>query len=145
MTLSNNCQVAASIRKRSQAGVALVAALLLLLVITAMAVTLMYTVNTEQHLQRTDSASNLAYYAAQSGIEKMMSDLDNLYASNSAPSAAQIAALTSTANQPVLPGVAFPEYTITVLPPPVPGPNNAELLSSGPNAGLMATVQPLTL
>src|SRR5207302_8127749 len=61
------------------------------------------------------------------------------------PTPAQIRAVGSPANQPALPGVQFPEYTVTVLPPPQPGPNNAELLSSGPNAGLMATVQPLEL
>lgn len=123
-----------------QDGVALVAALLLLLLITAMAVSLMYTVNTEQHLQHSDSANSLAYYAAESAMEKMTSDLSVLYSGNSAPSAAQVAALGNSAHQPVLPGVAFPEYSLTLTSAATQG-----LLTSGPNAGLMANWQNVQL
>src|SRR5579859_4328803 len=129
-------------KTESQKGVALVAALLLLLVVTALAVSLMYTVNTEQHLQRSDSANNLAYYAAESAMEKMSSDLDALMAQTSPqlPTAAQVAALGNPANQPVLPGVVFTEYTLNLS-----GGSAIGVLTSGPNAGLNATVQNIAL
>ena len=68
-----------------QRGFALLSALLLLMLMSALAVAMLYKVNTEQRLQKTDSGNNLAYYGAEAGMEKIMSDLDNLYAQNAAP------------------------------------------------------------
>ncbi len=51
-------------RFSSEKGVALIAALLLLALTSAIAVALLMTVNTEQNMQRTDSGNNQAYYAA---------------------------------------------------------------------------------
>src|SRR5581483_11379263 len=68
---------------RSERGVALIAALLLLMLMSAVA--LLYKVNTEQNLQRTDSGNTLAYYGAEAAMEKMTADISLLYAQQAAP------------------------------------------------------------
>jgi len=72
--------------KKSEKGVALIAALLLLVLMSALAVALLYKVNYEQRLQVTDSSNNVAFYGAEAGMEKMMSDLTALYRLQAAPS-----------------------------------------------------------
>lgn len=134
---------ARALNNNSEKGVALIAALLLLMLLSALAVAVVYTVNTEQHLQRTDLGNNLAYYGAESGMEKMMSDLDALYAANAAPTAAQINGITAV--QPNLAGVNYPEYGVDV---PMNGAvplTRVQTISSGPNEGMIAQVNPLTL
>src|SRR2546427_11861343 len=69
-------QTAKSNRSR---GIALITVLLLLLILSAMAVALMYTVNTEVHLQKTDQGTGMAYYGAEAGMGKMMTHPNNLY------------------------------------------------------------------
>ena len=134
---------ARALNNNSQKGAALIAALLLLMLLSALAVAVVYTVNTEQHLQRTDLGSNLAYYGAESGMEKMMSDLDALYAVNAAPTAAQINGITAV--QPNITDVTYPEYGVDV---PMNGAvplTRVQTISSGPNEGMIAQVNPLTL
>src|SRR5260370_9517373 len=67
-------------------GIALISVLLLLLILSAAAVALMYTVNTEVHLQKTDQGSGMAYYGAEAGMAKIMTDLNNLYSLSPFPS-----------------------------------------------------------
>src|SRR6266849_6705466 len=69
-------QTAKSNRSR---GIALITVLLLLLILSAMAVALMYTVNTEVPLQKNEPGTGLAFFRAEAGIEKMMTGLNNLY------------------------------------------------------------------
>src|SRR5919108_4393123 len=103
-------------------GVALIAVLLLLMVASAVAVALMYTVNTEQHLQGNDQGNGLAYYGAEAGMEKMMSDLGDLYTAQPSPSVAQLQAVacppnTSCGNAPdplSLNATTFSDYEIIV-------------------------------
>ena len=56
------------VNKKSQEGVALISALLLLVLMSALAVALLYKVNYEQRLQVTDSGSNVAFYGAEAGM-----------------------------------------------------------------------------
>lgn len=128
----------------SEKGVALVAALLLLVLTSAVAVALLMTVNTEQNLQRTDQGNNQAYYAAEAGMENMMKDLYNLYTQFQSPTVAQIQALQ--ANVPTqVPNATYPEYIFNV--PNTGGiPNSRQqTISSGPNQGLIALITPMTL
>src|SRR5260370_39729326 len=60
-------------------GIALITVLLLLLILSAAAVALMYTVNTEVHLQKTDQGSGMAYYGAEAGMEKKINDFYKLF------------------------------------------------------------------
>jgi len=57
--------------QRRSKGFTLVAALLLLLLLSGVAVGLMYMVNGESRAGGSDMNYNIAYYAAESGMEKL--------------------------------------------------------------------------
>jgi hypothetical protein len=144
----NNTILAAS-RGRSDKGVALIAVLLLLTLLSAVAVALVYKVNHEQHLQRTDMANTLAYYGAEAAMEKMMADLSNLYAQKASPTNCDITSLQALAPSQIVVGVTYPEYVYNV---PVPNgggcgalPSTVQTISSGSNEGLQAQIVPLSL
>src|SRR5712664_4829529 len=135
--------------RRSQQGVALIAVLLLLTLLSAVAVALVYKVNHEQHLQRTDMSNTLAFYGAEAAMEKMMADLSNLYAQKAAPTNCDITNLQALAPSQIVVGVTYPEYVYNV---PVPNgggcgalPTTNQTISSGPNEGLQAQIVPLSL
>ncbi|HXM99027.1 MAG TPA: hypothetical protein VN982_11180 [Candidatus Dormibacteraeota bacterium] len=134
--------------RRSEKGVALIAVLLLLAMLSAVAVALVYKVNHEQHLQRTDMANTLAYYGAEAAMEKMMSDLSTLYAQKAAPTNCDINTLQGQVPNNAVVGVTYPEYVFNV---PANGggcaalPSTIQTVSSGPNEGLQAMIVPMTL
>src|SRR5579872_778866 len=131
-------------RSSSEKGVALIAALLLLVLTSAMAVALLMSVNTEQNLQRTDQGNNQAYYAAEAGMENMMKDLYNLYNQFQSPTVAQITALQ--ANVPTqVPYATYPEYIFNVPNTGGVPTSRVQTISSGPNQGLFALITPMTL
>ena len=136
----------------SEKGVALIAALLLLVLMSALAVALLYKVNYEQSLQTTDTGSNLAFYGAEAGMENMMAGLNSLYHLQAAPLCSDVNALTSTINQPQVSdvGVTYPKYQITLqdgsaLTSCVNPPSQVQSITQGPNYGLQAQVVPLTM
>ena len=59
------------VHKEKQQGFAFVSALLLLILISALAVTLVYQTMTETRIGGSDQQNNIAMYAAESGLEKM--------------------------------------------------------------------------
>ncbi|MGZ4820352.1 MAG: hypothetical protein ACXVZM_02020 [Terriglobales bacterium] len=129
-------------------GAALISALLTLLVFTALAASVIYKVNTEQHLQKTDSGNNQAYYGAEAGMEKMMADLNALYAQRAAPDWCDITNLSTLQPSQSDVGVTYSEYQITIPNPPAgctPPPSRVQTISQGPNAGLLAQIVPLSL
>ena len=79
-----------------QKGFTLIAALLLLLLLSGVAVGLMYLVNGESHMGGSDMNYNLTYYAAESGMEQLTASLAALYASAQSPTPASIAASEAT-------------------------------------------------
>ena len=125
-------------------GFTLIAALLLLLLLSGIAVGLMYMVNTETRVGGSDLENSLAFHSAEGGMEKMTADLANLFSSQQAPTPANIAALQNL--PPVIPGVTYRDYTINVQTK-ADGSFYSETrtISSGPNAGLMAQIVPMTL
>ena len=132
----------------AQRGIALISVLLLLAMMSALAVALFYKVNHEQRLQQADSGNTAAYYGAEAGMEKMMSDLSLLYTQKAAPTTCDIDGLEATPPPQAAVGSTYPEYIITV-----PGvgagcvtpPTNVQTISSGPNSGLQADIVRLTL
>ena len=135
-------------------GFALITVLLLLIVLSSVAVALMYTVNTEAHVQGNDSANTMAYYGAEAGMEKMMSDLSALYQGATSPTAVQIQNVACLGPGPCvnspdpasLNQTAFSQYNITVPLDAKGNPNYVNrTISAGPNAGLQAEILPLTL
>ena len=100
--------------RSSSKGFALLAALLLLLLLSALALGMVYIVQTETSLGGTDLENNIAYYGAESAMEKMMVDLNALYAARQSPTVAEILALGNAVNHPTLPSITYPEYSFTV-------------------------------
>jgi hypothetical protein len=145
---------------RDSRGFTLIAALLLTVLLSAMAVGLLYLVNNEQRMGGNDLESNLAYYGAESGIENLTAQLSQLYQSSAKPDAASINALTTPANYPTavsgsnIAGINYTQYNITWPPnqtnglpcPNAPDPCGAwDIVGSGPNQGMVATLIPFDL
>jgi Tfp pilus assembly protein PilX len=64
--------------KRDSRGFTLIAALLLTLLLSAMAVGLLYLVNNEQRMGGNDLEGNMAYYGAESGMENLTAQISQL-------------------------------------------------------------------
>lgn len=130
-------------------GFTLIASLLVLVLLSGVAIGLMFLVNSQQHVGSNDSEDTLAYYAAESGMEKMTSDLAALYAASQSPSTNSINNIAAPASYPtaamVGPGM---NYLETISQPPnacVPLINCYKPISSGPEQGLNALVIPWNL
>src|ERR1700687_2990844 len=144
-----NTSVRTASRRRSDHGVALIAVLLLLTLLSAVAVALVYKVNHEQHLQRTDMSNTLAFYGAEAAMEKMVTDLSGLYAQKAAPTNCDITNLQAFAPSQIVVGVTYLEY-VYVVPTPNGGgcgplPSTIQTITSGPNEGLQAQIVPMSL
>ena len=137
--------------KLDSRGFTLIASLLLMLLLSGLAVSLLMMVNTEQKVGAADLSNNYTYRATEGAIEKMTSDLANTFKSIQAPTSGQICAVSTNLPTwdptvtyaaynvaPVNPGVSNP--CAAPLPPPVWGP-----IQSGPDAGLYAQIIPVTL
>lgn len=130
---------------------ALIATLLILIMLSALAIAVLYKVNAEQRMQKTDSGNTMAFYAAEAAMEKINADLNSLYAAQAAPDWCTITALQAAPPNPADVNATYPEYVITVDNPPgppagcTPPLSTVQTISSGPNAGLRALVVPLTL
>jgi Tfp pilus assembly protein PilX len=74
--------------RREQApsgGFTLIASLLMLLLLSGIAIGLLMMANTESKVGGTDLQNNIAYHAAEGGIEKMYSDLTAVFQNAQAP------------------------------------------------------------
>ena len=127
-------------------GFTLIATLLMLLLLTGIAIGLLMMANTEGKVGGSDLANNLAFHAADGGIEKMASDLSATFQNAQAPTAAQICALGGSSYQPAMVGVTWTQYTVT------PASGCAGTLTatwgqitSGPNQGLWAQIIPINM
>jgi hypothetical protein len=92
-------------RRNDERGVALIAALMVMLLMSALMIGFTTIVMSDQRYRGIDKDRNRAYYAAQSGLEKLTVDLGNLFLANVAPTNAQIAALAN--NPPAIANVTF--------------------------------------
>ncbi len=129
--------------KTREKGFALIGVLLFLVLLSAMAVTLSYTVRTEKRIGGSDQEGNLAYYDAEAGMEKMTADLGALYEKTKAPSAATISGLG--ADKPVLPDVGY-NYIFNVQANADGSPKSrVQTISAGDFAGLSAQIIPINL
>lgn len=129
--------------KTREKGFALIGVLLFLVLLSAMAVTLSYTVRTEKRIGGSDQEGNLAYYDAEAGMEKMTADLGALYEKTKSPSAATITALGN--DKPGLPGVGY-NYVFNVAANPDGSPtSHVQTISAGDFAGLSAQIIPINL
>ncbi|HET6216354.1 MAG TPA: PilX N-terminal domain-containing pilus assembly protein [Acidobacteriaceae bacterium] len=146
-------------RRRDSRGFTLIAALLLTLLLSAMAVGLLYLVNNEQRMGGNDLEGNLAYYGAESGIENLTAQISQLYQSSQTPTAAAITALASPANYPTavtgsnitsmnyVESITWPSTQTNGQPcPNLPNPCGAwDIVGSGPDQGMVASLIPFNL
>jgi hypothetical protein len=126
-----------AVRKK---GFTLIAALLMMVLLSGVAIGLMMMVNTETRVGGNDVQNNLSYHQAEGGIEHLSSDLANMYHNLQAPSTADFANLSTMApsNDP---SVTYPDYSAV---PHTDGSGNLEIqwgpIKSGANAGLYAQI-----
>src|SRR5262252_6391716 len=81
-------------------GFTLIAALLLTILLSGVAVGLLFMVSNEARMGGNDLEGNLAYYGAEAGIENMTSELSQLYQQSQSPTAATLNALAAPVNYP---------------------------------------------
>ena len=118
--------------------------MLLMALLAVFSVGMIYLVQSEARLSGMDMEGTQAHYGASAALEKMVVDLNALYAGPQEPTVATIQALGGMA--PSLPGgVTFSQYSLTV--PNTGGMADVEVrsISGGPNHGLMADIIPVTL
>lgn len=135
-------------RRSPQHGFALIAVLIIVVVLAAVLAGVMYSTVSERKNSASDNRKNFAFYAAEAGMEKLTADLGTLYNQQKSPTVAQIQALAAAANQPNIAAATYSEYNIVVTASktnPILPASNTQNISSGPNAGLIAQVVPLTL
>jgi len=120
------------------AGFVLIAALLLLFLLSGIAVGVMMLTNSEVRIGGNDKESNMVYFGAESGMEKITSDLAALYQQKQAPSPADIQNLTNYPPDSTMVGsttyspqetITYPTGALTTTP---------QVISSGSNEGLTA-------
>jgi hypothetical protein len=131
--------------KLDSRGFTLIASLMLMLIMSGVAIGLLMMVNTEGKVGGQDVQNNLAFHAAEGGIEHMTSDLANMFQNIESPTAAQIAALSADA--PPNSGVmSYPVYTLTAATK-ANGTlaTNFGQITSGTFQGLYAQIIPITL
>ena len=131
--------------KTGAQGFTLIAALLLLLLMSGIAIGLLMTVNTESRVGGNDLEHNISYHAAEGGIENMTSALANMFQNIQAPTVNEISALGNTppTNDPT---ITYTQYTVA----PVTNPNGTLWsaygpISSGPDQGLYAQLLKVNL
>jgi len=127
-------------------GFTLIAALLILVLLSGMAAGLLYLVTNESRMSGNDLESNLAYYGAESGMEKLTADLSSLYTQYMVPTNSQIQNLVNYPPTPAMvSGMNYSEnisYPTDASGNPVSGWNT---ISAGANQGLYAEIIPMTM
>jgi hypothetical protein len=123
-------------RLENERGIALITTLLVMMLMSALLVGFTTVVMSDQRYRLIDRDRVRSFYAAHSGLEKLNTDLSNLFLANVAPTAAQIAALKD--NPPSISDVTFIDtgdaaYGVKLESTPAPSP-----ISTGPYQGLVA-------
>src|SRR6202163_2359960 len=139
-------------RKSGEDGIAMIMALLMMLLVSALLVGFTATIMSDQRFRGIDHDHMQAFYAAHAGLEKLTTDLGNLFQTNFAPKATNINTVTAT--PPTLTGIAFTAaggaagsgYTVTFTPDINGNPAAVtQNVSSGPFQGLLALLTPYTI
>ncbi|MGA9505064.1 MAG: hypothetical protein WBV31_11560 [Terriglobales bacterium] len=133
-------------------GFTLIATLLMLLLLSGIAIGLLMMVTTEGKVGGTDLQNNMAYHAAEGGIENMAANLAGALQNAQATTPAEICNVgMPNTNGPTLPGVTWLQYSAIPQGLSCPPANNATLtytwgqITSGPNQGLWAQTIPINM
>src|SRR5262245_10808398 len=123
-------------RSVHERGVALMAAILIMMLMSALMVGFTSVVMSDQRYRGMDKDRTRAFYAAQSGLEKLTTDLGDLFLINVAPSAAQVADLSN--HPPSIAEVLFAAPAgVTPYGATLRSSSSGQILS-GPFQGLIA-------
>ncbi|HQZ38384.1 MAG TPA: hypothetical protein PLH72_05035 [Vicinamibacterales bacterium] len=139
-------------RLQNERGVALIAALLVMTMMSAMLAGFLVMVNADQAAGGIERDQTQAYAAAHAGVEKLTADLGQVFAGNFSPTGAQLAALTTAGGEPTIPGITYVRpngasgYRIGFTPdvngnPTVADPGGS-LIGAGPFQGLIGLITP---
>jgi Tfp pilus assembly protein PilX len=129
--------------RNQEKGFTLIAALLLMLLMSAMAVGMIYLVTNEGHASAYEQEDNVAYDGAESGIEKLTADIGALYSSSLSPQPQQVQNLINF--PPTGLGVTYAEqinYQTDANGNPV---SFSRPISSGNNGGMYAEITQMSL
>ena len=138
-------------RTKREAGVALITALLILFLVSAIVVGMSWMVMSDQKLSGNNQDRELAFYGAEAGMEKMTADMGNTFAINGSITAANLPGITGA--PPPIPGIQFQNalgvstYQIgcPTFPCAAPAPFNATIQPPSAYAGMQALITPFTL
>ncbi|MGC2229537.1 MAG: PilX N-terminal domain-containing pilus assembly protein, partial [Candidatus Sulfotelmatobacter sp.] len=145
---------------RDSRGFTLIAALLLTVLLSGIAVGLLYMVSNEERMGGNDLEGSLAFYGAESGIENLTAQLSQLYQTSQTPNAAALCTLTAPANNPTLVtgsnitsmnynvGLSWPTNNLCTNGTDSATTNptgNWDIVGSGADQGMVATLIPYTL
>jgi hypothetical protein len=133
-------------------GVALITSLMVLLLISAIVVGMCWMVMTDQRLGGNNQSRELAFYGAEAGMEKMTTDVANVFATSGALTAANVTTITATPPN-LIPGIQYlnaaggSTYNLTFVPDAFgnPATNNATILPPSPYAGMQGLITPFTM
>ena len=139
-------------RIERQKGVALITALLVLIMISAIVVGMCWMVMTDQRLGGNNKSREIAFYGAEAGMEKLTTDVANQFATKGSLGAADVAAIEGL-EPTTLPGIQYlngagnSTYTIQFVPDANGNPkaSNATILPPSPYAGMQGLITPFTL
>jgi hypothetical protein len=140
------------VRMEREKGVALITSLFVLLLISAIVVGMSWMVMTDQRLGGNNSSRELAFYGAEAGMEKMTTDVAQVFATSGSLTAANVATIASA--PPVgLTGITYVNssggstYNLTFVPDAFgnPATTNATILPPSPYAGMQGLITPFTM
>jgi hypothetical protein len=141
------------VRTQRQKGIALITALMVLILVSALAVGMCWMVMTDQRLGGNNQYRETAFYGAEAGMEKLTADVGNQFATNGSLSTANM--ITIAGNPPQIPGIQYlnasgaSTYQILcgtpLVSPCVPVSQNATMLPPSPYAGMQGLITPFTL
>jgi Tfp pilus assembly protein PilX len=133
--------------KHSSRGFTLIAALLVMVLLSGVAVGLLFMVSSETRMSGNGLENDQAYYGAESGMEKLTADLSSLYTAYMVPTNTQIQALVTNPPSSSMVGSVTYNETITYQTNPLTGApvSSWNTVSSGADAGLYAEIVPMTL
>ncbi len=96
-----------TVKNNNESGVALLSAMLILMLMSALLIGFMAMINADQAASGVNRDQTQAYSAAHAGVEKLTADLGQLFQADFAPSGAQINALAAAGQEPTLPGIQY--------------------------------------
>ena len=138
-------------RTKREDGVALITALLILFLVSAIVVGMSWMVMSDQRLSGNNQDRELAFYAAEAGMEKMTADMGNTFALYGSITAAQLPGITG--NPPLIPGIQYQNalgvstYQIgcPLFPCAAPAPFNATIQPPSAFSGMQGLITAFTM